>query len=165
MFKAERDSAFVSNQGRQVTDVHLVCLKVGIMELKTCRMCGKLYNYIGRTTPVCPNCMKALDEKFELCKKYIKENPGANIQKVSENTEVSVKTIKNWVREERLSFADGSMVGIECESCGANILTGRFCVKCKQQLANGLSNSIKPQAKPQPQEKKKDSAKMRFLDE
>ena len=134
------------------------------MELKTCKMCGKLYNYIGRTTPVCPNCMKALEEKFDLCKKYIKENPGANIQRVSEETGVSVKTLRNWVREERLSFAEGSAVGIECESCGANILTGRFCAKCKTQLSNDLSNAIK-KPKVQQQPTKKDSARMRFLDE
>ena len=63
------------------------------MELRTCRMCGKLFNYIGRTTPFCPKCMKEIEEKFDLCKKYIKENPGANVHTVSEQTGVSVKMI------------------------------------------------------------------------
>ena len=45
------------------------------MELRTCRMCGKLYSYIGKMTPFCPKCMKELEEKFDICKKYIKENP------------------------------------------------------------------------------------------
>lgn len=134
------------------------------MELRSCRMCGKMYSYIGKITPFCPKCMKELEEKFDICKRYIKENPGANIQKVSEETGVSVRMIKQWVREERLSFSDKSLVGIECESCGANILMGRFCAQCKQKLANSLSNSIK---KPQqaPVQSQKSSAKMRFLDE
>ena len=133
------------------------------MELKTCRICGKLFNFIGRTTPFCPKCMKEIEEKFDTCKKYIKENPGANIQAVSENTGASVKLIKQWVREERLTFADSSLVGIECESCGANILTGRFCAKCKQKLVNGLSGSTRQQEQGKTQ--LKSSAKMRFLDE
>ena len=135
------------------------------MEVRTCRMCGKLYNYLGKVTPFCPICMKELEQKFEVVKKYIKDNPGVNIQNVSENTDVSVKIIKQWVREERLSFAQGSAVGIECESCGANILTGRFCDKCKQQLSSSLSDAIKPAQKPVQQTQKRDSAKLRFLDE
>lgn len=134
------------------------------MEVRTCKNCGRLYNYIGKITPVCPVCMKELEEKFEACRKFIKENPGANIQKVSDETGVSMKMLKQWVREERLSFAEGTLVGIECENCGANILTGRFCQKCKQNLANRLSNMIKPEHGAE-RPGKSTSAKMRFLDE
>ena len=136
------------------------------MEVRSCRSCGKLYNYLGRSTPLCPSCMKALEEKFQVVKEYIRDNPGANITMVSEATEVSVKIIKQWVREERLSFAEGSGVGLECESCGANILTGRFCANCKSKVQNDI-NEIVAQNKPKPvvEEKKRDaSAKMRFLD-
>jgi len=135
------------------------------MELRTCRMCGKLFNYIGRTTPFCPKCMKEIEEKFDTCKKYIKENPNANVQVVSENTGVSIKMIKQWVREERLSFSNSSLVGIECESCGANILTGRFCAKCKQTLSNGLAASVRKNPESLNVQAKNNSAKMRFLDE
>ena len=136
------------------------------MEVKTCKSCGKLYNYLGRSTPLCPACMKLLEEKFQIVKEYIRDNPGANIQQVSDATEVSVKMIKQWVREERLTFAEGSMVGLECESCGANILTGRFCANCKGKVQQGLNEVLQQnRAKQQPEEKKKDaSAKMRFLD-
>ena len=134
------------------------------MEVRTCKNCGKLYNYIGKITPVCPICMKELEEKFEACRKYIKENPGANIQKVSDETGVTMKMLKQWVREERLTFAEGTLVGIECEACGANILTGRFCQKCKQNLSNRLSSMIKPEHEAE-HPGKSASAKMRFLDE
>ena len=135
------------------------------MEVKACRNCGKLFNYLGRSTPVCPNCMKIVEEKFQVVKDYIRENPGANIQKVSDDTEVSIKMIKQWVREERLTFAEGSGVGLECESCGANILTGRFCANCKSKVANDI-NGLLEKNKPKPEEtqKKRESAKMRFLD-
>jgi len=135
------------------------------MDVRTCRNCGKLYNYLGRVTPFCPVCMKEIEKKFETCKKYIKDNPGANIQKVAEDTEVSVKLIKQWVREERLTFAEGSAVGIECESCGANILTGRFCNNCRQSLQNGLSDAIKKPEREEPARPKREGGKMRFLDD
>ena len=135
------------------------------MEVRSCKSCGKLYNYLGRTTPLCPACMKAMEDKFQIVKEYIRDNPGANITQVSDATEVSVKMIKHWVREERLTFAEGSGVGLECESCGANILTGRFCQNCKGKLQNEMGNILE-QNKPKPvEEKKRDaSAKMRFLD-
>jgi len=135
------------------------------MEVRSCRGCGKLFNYLGSTTPACPACMKLMEEKFQRCKAYIRENPGANIQVVADATEVSVKMIKQWVREERLSFSEGSGVGIECESCGANILTGRFCNSCKGKL-NESVNSIMSTRKPAKTNEapKRDPAKMRFLD-
>ena len=135
------------------------------MDVRTCRNCGKLYNYLGRITPFCPGCMKEIEEKFQVCKQYIKDNPGANIQVVADNTGVSIKMIKQWVREERLSFAEGTLVGISCESCGANILTGRFCANCKQQTMNGLNSMIQKPAKPEPAAPKREGGKMRFLDE
>lgn len=135
------------------------------MEVRSCRSCGKLYNYLGNTTPFCPACMKKLEEKFETVKNYIYENPGANIQQVADATETAVKTIKQWVREERLSFSEGSVVGIECEACGAPILTGRFCEKCKAQTFNSIQQAGMRPVKQAPVEKaKRDSAKMRFLD-
>lgn len=133
------------------------------MEVRSCRGCGKLYNYLGPATPACPSCMQAMEERFQVCKEYIRSNPGANIQKVSEATETPAKMIKQWVREERLIFTEGSGVGIECESCGASILTGRFCSNCKGRMTQTLMNSVKKEA-PVKVEKKKESDKMRFLD-
>ncbi len=134
------------------------------MEVRSCRNCGKLYNYLGATTPFCPACMKALEEQFTKCKQYIYENPGSNIQMVSDATEIPIKTIKQWVREERLTFTSEAGVGLECESCGAPILTGRFCEKCKAKTINSMKEAGKrPVLQPQ-EPAKKDSPKMRFLD-
>lgn len=135
------------------------------MDVRTCKNCGKLYNYLGAITPFCPICMKLLDEKYEECKKFIKENPGTNIQEVSDATECSIKMIKQWVREEKLTFTEGSVVGIECEACGANILTGRFCNECKGRLQQNLQNAYKPKEPAKVEPKKPTGARMRFLDE
>lgn len=132
------------------------------MDVRNCRSCGKLFNYISGA-PICSACAKVIEDKFASVKEYLYNHPGAGIQQISEEFEVSVSQIQKWIREERLSFAEDSLVGIECESCGANIKTGRFCKPCKDKLANNLSNIYK---EPERQLKTKQdaSARMRFLD-
>ena len=88
------------------------------------------------------------------------------IEMCYEENDVSVKQIKQWVREERLSFTEESQITLECENCGAKILTGRFCEKCKTVLHNDLSGAIrKPSgtltAKPKDNHGKD---RMRYLD-
>lgn len=133
------------------------------MDVRACKMCGKLYNHIGGQVPLCPACSKSLDEKFAQVKKYVYDNPHASIQQVAAENEVPVKQIKQWVKEERLSFSSDSEIGVECEVCGAMIKTGRFCNECKAKMQNQLNSVIKkPEVKkPEPE---KDSPRMRFLD-
>ena len=132
------------------------------MEVRNCKGCGRLFNYMGGT-PLCPSCMKLLDEKFEITKEYVRENPHANIQVVADECEVSVPQIKRWIREEKLAFSEESQIGIECEGCGKMIRTGRFCDQCKNRMTNQLNNLYeKPKAEPKKPVREKE--KMRFLD-
>ena len=132
------------------------------MEVKNCRQCKRLFNYIGGQR-LCPECKEKLEEKFQEVKKYIEENKNATVSMVSEELGVSTQQITQWIREERLIFAEGSPVTIGCESCGAPIRTGRFCEKCKSSMANQL-NSIYKTNSPGAVKDKRDRAKMRFLD-
>lgn len=132
------------------------------MEVRNCKGCGKLFNYMGGA-PLCATCAKKLEDKFDLVKAYLYDHPGAGIQEISEEFEVSVNQIHKWIREERLAFAEDSLIGIACESCGVDIKTGRFCKSCKDKLANNLSNIYKePEVKLKP--KQDANARMRFLE-
>lgn len=134
------------------------------MDVKTCKTCGRLFNYLSGM-PICPACKKKLEEKFMQVRDYIRENDSASIQQISEDNDVSVKQLKQWIREERLTFSDKSPVGIECESCGAMIRTGRFCSKCKNNMANNLKEMYAMPAAPvQTSSNKRDKDRMRFLD-
>jgi methionyl-tRNA synthetase len=82
--------------------------------------------------------MASLEAKFDEVKEYIYDHPRVGIQEVSEVFDVSVAQIKQWIREERLAFAEDSMIGLECEGCGVTIKTGRFCNECKDKLAKGF---------------------------
>jgi flagellar operon protein (TIGR03826 family) len=133
------------------------------MDVRNCKNCGKLFNYLAGA-PICPACYKELDDKFSIVKEYIYNHPGAGMQEVSDENDVPIPQIQKWIREERLTFAENSMVGIECESCGVTIRTGRYCQSCKDKLVNTFGNVYRD---PQTQVKKKDyrdNPKMRFLD-
>ena len=133
------------------------------MNVRNCRKCGKLFNY-AMGPIICPQCKDELEEKFKQVKTYISDHSGCGIQEVARECEVEVSQIQQWLREERLQFSEDSMVQLTCESCGTTIRSGRFCEKCKNEMANGFSNAIKPTAPP-PVEKKetKDAPRMRFL--
>lgn len=134
------------------------------MDVRNCKGCGKLFNYLSGP-PLCPSCAQALDLKFEEVKEYIYDHPRCGIQEVSEEMNVPVAQIKQWIREERLAFAEDSMIGLECELCGVTIKTGRYCKSCKDRLAKGLGNLYqeeKPAHIPR-QKDPRENPKMRFL--
>lgn len=131
------------------------------MDPKTCKMCGRLFHYIR--SPFCPDCAKELEEKFKQVKEYLYEHPGAGMEDVSEDNDVSMQVIEYWVREERLDFSKDSPVSFVCEKCGMPIRTGRFCKKCKNEMQREFQKmyAVEPMEK---NVRKNSSAKMRFLD-
>lgn len=131
------------------------------MELMNCSKCKKLFNYITGEK-LCPACKEIMEEKFQEVRKYIEEHPRENINRVSEECGVSIRQIKLWVREERLSFTDDSLVGLECERCGRMIHSGRFCKECAGGLADAMNNAYRREQKNTI--RKTASGKMRFLD-
>lgn len=106
------------------------------MNVKNCSRCGKIYNYDGFR--VCPTCRKEDEEDFQKVREYLYDSPGANIQEVSEKTEVDSKKIIDFLRGGRLEIGEGSNLILECESCGTSIRTGRFCDKC----ASGIQREL-----------------------
>ena len=134
------------------------------MNVRNCKKCGKMFNYaVGPI--ICPQCREAQEAKFQEVKKYIQEHPRCGIPQVSEECDVEVGQIQQWLREERLEFGSESMVVLQCENCGAQIYTGRFCEKCKNSMANSLNAAFKPAApKAEPKKDLKENPRMRFLD-
>ena len=134
------------------------------MDVRNCKGCNRLFQYL--TGPMlCPVCKENLEKKFTEVKEYIYKNPGASIPQVSEATEVSVKQLKQWVREERLILSAPSPDGVTCEQCGAPICSGRFCNSCKMKITENLNSVIKkPKTMDWEADKRdKDGNKMRFL--
>lgn len=132
------------------------------MDVRNCKNCNKLFNYIG--TPICPECTKMMEDKFDDVKQYIYDHPRCGMQEVAEEMGVSTAQIRKWLKEERLSFSEDSEIALNCEKCGKRILTGRFCKLCKETMTNQFGSLYKvdePQVK---YERKKTENRMRFLD-
>lgn len=132
------------------------------MDVRPCKNCKRLFNYLSGE-PICPTCKDQTEKKFQEVKTYIREHSSATLTEISEVNEVSVKQLKNWVREERLSFSDDSPVGIECLNCGAMIRFGKYCDACKGKMINNLSQATYVE-KVEERKKRSDGNKMRFLD-
>lgn len=134
------------------------------MDVKNCKECGRLFNYMSGEQ-LCPSCKDKLEDKFQEVKTYIRDNAHAGVDQVATDCEVSVKQIKKWIREERLTFTEDSPIMIECESCGAPIRSGKYCDACRNKMQSGLESMIrKPQANAQKEKRLRDGEKMRFLD-
>ena len=108
------------------------------MEVKNCRKCGKMFNYIGGQQ-ICPACKEVAEKKFQEVKEYVREHKAASMTQICEDCDVENKQVQQWVREERLVFSDESPIKLSCELCGTQIKTGRYCDKCKKETANNIS--------------------------
>lgn len=134
------------------------------MDVINCKRCGKLFNYVSGMK-ICPVCKELEEQKFQTVKEYIRDNKQAGINEIAENCDVTPNEIRQWIREERLFFGDESPIGIDCEGCGAIIKSGRFCEKCKNELARGILDlTKKPEvSEPESHVGNKQNPKMRFL--
>ncbi len=135
------------------------------MDVRTCRRCKKLYQHISGPE-ICPRCKRKEEEMFQVVKEYLRENPGATMQEVSEETEVPMYLIESFLRAGRLQVAPNSPIALACEMCGARILTGRFCNKCSNTLVNNFNEVAKGFKKDNTSYVKDDNKnKMRFLNQ
>ncbi|SJZ44350.1 hypothetical protein [Selenihalanaerobacter shriftii] len=105
------------------------------MGLKNCVRCGNVF--VSNTDKVCPQCLEEEEEDFETVKEYIYESGQARIPKIHEETGVSVKRIKKFIREGRLVEFNVD-VTIECKRCGTQIKSGDYCKSCRDQLSDGF---------------------------
>ena len=51
------------------------------MNVRNCKKCGKLFNYMSGM-PICPACKDAAEKQFQSVKKFIRENPRADIKDI-----------------------------------------------------------------------------------
>jgi len=134
------------------------------MNVRHCRTCKKIFNHVSGPA-ICPACREEKEKKFQEVKKYIQNHGVASINQVAEACEVEVNQINQWIREDRLQFAEDSPIRVACEKCGTMIRSGTFCEKCKAEMTNTLGNVYKKEtpAVEAPAKKDKDGNKMRFL--
>lgn len=108
-------------------------------ELKNCSACGKVFVKLNRN--ICPACMEKEEQEYEEVRKYLKDNPGASVEEITEATGVDEKKVFRWIREGRID-ADLAIRGgeITCTRCGAVISFGSLCSKCSKLLTDQMQS-------------------------
>lgn len=124
------------------------------MNLKNCSRCKRIFSTSSDTT-VCQNCIKRDEEEFKKVREYLRENRGADINTVSEETGVTTKVITKYLKEGRLEVSEGISSFLRCEKCGVSIRTGRYCNECSRKISRSLKRII-----PNLSETEKENAKM-----
>jgi len=131
------------------------------VDARQCKKCKRLFQYVGN--PLCPSCIKEMDHKFNAVRDYLYDNANASMEEVCEKCEVEMPDIRRWLAEGRLMLAKGSPIMLQCEKCGAPILTGKQCEQCLAKLKNslqGAADSMRPKEERKPLDYNKDSGKM-----
>lgn len=124
------------------------------MEVKVCKNCKKLFNYIYGPE-LCQNCIPLVakdekeqlnigrntalnpmaredEEKYEQVKDYILLHPKATVMQIADDNKISPTKLFEWIRDDRLEFSDDSKFAwFECAICGTKIKSGRLCNKCR----------------------------------
>lgn len=122
------------------------------MDLRNCKKCGRMFQYEGND--FCSACRVEEQDDFQKVKEYLEENPGATVPKVVEDTEVPMKKIMEFLKDERLEIKGETGYILECESCGDKISNGRFCKSCINNLRGEIGSVLGGKKE---KEKKKDS--------
>jgi flagellar operon protein (TIGR03826 family) len=108
------------------------------MDLANCPRCGKLFARHFRD--VCQNCQKEIEQEYEICANYLRENKGATIQMLSEATGVSIKQITRFIKEGRISLLNAPNLTYPCEGCGFPIREGNLCDSCRTRLIHEVQS-------------------------
>lgn len=113
--------------------------------VKQCRKCGKLF--VSDGSPLCVDCMRQMDECFNIIKDYVYDHPQANVAEISEGTGIDSAIVLDFLKQGRLSVSSSDDL-LKCENCGKPIVSGRYCEACLQQFENALKGTVKTSKKP-----------------
>ena len=126
------------------------------MNVDNCPRCGRLY--VKNLRDVCPNCLRELEKQYETCVQYLRKNRGADIQELSDATDISIKEITRFIREGRISIMNAPNMMYPCEVCGVLIRDGHMCDSCRSRLTKDLHSAAHPETPGEGSEARKDGA-------
>lgn len=109
------------------------------LRVQNCPRCGRVF--VPAMHDVCQNCVKEIEEEYEKCYKYLRENRECTIYELSDATGVSIRQISRFIREGRLSLKDAPNMAYPCESCGTLIQEHTLCPACRNKLAKELARA------------------------
>lgn len=106
------------------------------MNLSNCPQCGKVY--VKNSYNICPSCLREVEEQYDKCVEYLRNNRACTLNELSEATGVPVKTIIRFIREGRIATKDAPNVLLPCEMCGEPVKGATMCESCRRKLSRDV---------------------------
>ena len=107
------------------------------MATMICTNCNIPFNQV-RNEEQCPACAASGDATFRRIKEYLYEHQGASASELVSVLGVSMRQIRQFLREDRLEVVGDGYSGLHCDKCGVSIKTGRFCEACGREAENRI---------------------------
>ncbi|HBR01951.1 MAG TPA: hypothetical protein DD738_05015 [Ruminiclostridium sp.] len=102
------------------------------MSSRECARCHRIFEKVA-FEEVCPTCFPIEENEFARIKEYLMINPGASSNTVMTELGVSLKSIKRYLKEDRLEIVGDNKGFLRCELCGKPLNSGRFCESCYKE--------------------------------
>lgn len=71
-----------------------------------CEICERFFEKRTKEQFLCDECHEKSKKEFEIVKEYLFENKGASIMDVFIHTKIPVKTIKRFIKEEKIEVIE-----------------------------------------------------------
>ncbi len=113
--------------------------EVFLVTIANCKRCGRLFHKSGKD--VCPECLREEDQLLSEIRQFLRKYPDSTIFDVADGTQVEYHVIVDFIRDGRLILRDNPNMSYPCERCGAPTMSGRLCVTCSRELANGFKEA------------------------
>ena len=109
-------------------------------DLANCSRCGNIF--VKTTRDICQDCFKEEERQFEIVYNFMKKrvNRQATIPEIVEATSVKEDLIIKFVKEKRLRSAQFPNLTYPCDRCGKEIVEGRLCQACSDDLSGDLKH-------------------------
>jgi len=108
-------------------------------ELANCARCNAVF--VKGLRNICQNCFKEEEDAFQTVYRFLRErtNREATLLEIVEATGVDESYITKFIKEKRLLPSEFPKLGYPCEKCGTNIVKGKLCVSCTEELKKELT--------------------------
>lgn len=113
------------------------------MAIANCVRCGRLYQK-PPGVKICAECVQAEEDAYRVVRDHLEANPGVSLESLSAATDVEPALIERFVRQGRLAALEEHLEGlaVECQRCGASIISGRHCPACTEAIGQELKASV-----------------------
>lgn len=103
-------------------------------ELANCSRCNAVF--VKTSRDICPNCYREEEEAFQKVYRFLskRENREATMAEIVKATGVEEELIIKFIRMNRLEMSRFPKLAYPCERCGVDIVTGKLCEECSQEI-------------------------------